>query len=184
MNTGLVTAAPEMALLPEPGRRLAWLRPLCEADLERAHELEKSAYAHPWSRRQLADSLAEGHPAWALWSPAEAGEYVPPGGGDGLVLLGHLLCMRGHQELHLLNLTVAPSQQRQGWGRRLLQSWIGWARLQPVEQLLLEVRAANLAAQALYRACGFECVGQRRAYYPAAHGQREDAWVMCLRLQP
>ncbi len=48
--------------------------------------------------------------------------------------------------------------------------------------LWLEVRASNLRAQQVYEAHGFRRVGERKRYYPAAHGQREDAVVMSLPL--
>ena len=48
------------------------------------------------------------------------------------------------------------------------------------EAVLLEVRASNLAAQALYARLGFERVGLRKRYY--ADG--EDAVLMTLLLRP
>ena len=51
------------------------------------------------------------------------------------------------------------------------------AQTSPVTRMLLEVRASNQAAQALYARCGFTQVGVRRRYYPATEG-REDAWVL------
>ena len=44
----------------------------------------------------------------------------------------------------------------------------------------LEVRASNARARSLYARRGFNEVGLRRGYYPAAQGQREDAVVMSL----
>jgi ribosomal-protein-alanine N-acetyltransferase len=40
----------------------------------------------------------------------------------------------------------------------------------------------NLRAMRVYEAHGYQRVGQRKDYYPAGEGQREDAVVMCLRL--
>jgi ribosomal-protein-alanine N-acetyltransferase len=34
----------------------------------------------------------------------------------------------------------------------------------------------------VYEAHGFRRMGQRKQYYPAGHGQREDAIVMSLKL--
>jgi len=45
--------------------------------------------------------------------------------------------------------------------------------------VLLEVRAGNAGAIALYRAAGFEVTGERRAYY--ANG--EDALLMAIELR-
>ncbi len=48
-------------------------------------------------------------------------------------------------------------------------------------RMLLEVRATNRAALALYTRQGFIEVGRRHGYYPA-HEQREDAIVMAREL--
>ena len=50
--------------------------------------------------------------------------------------------------------------------------------------LWLEVRAGNSGARAAYRRLGFAESGVRPDYYPAAHGQRESAVVMSLRVDP
>ncbi len=57
-----------------------------------------------------------------------------------------------------------------------------WARGQRAEWLWLEARVGNLRAVQIYEAHGFRRVGQRKAYYPADRGQREDAIVMSLKL--
>ena len=97
-------------------------------------------------------------------------------------LLGYFVAMLGVDEAHLLNITVAPAYQRQGWARVLLDALALWARGRGAQWLWLEVRASNLRAQQVYEAHGFRRVGERKRYYPAAHGQREDAVVMSLPL--
>ena len=64
----------------------------------------------------------------------------------------------------------------------LLDALALWARGRGAQWLWLEVRASNLRAQQVYEAHGFRRVGERKRYYPAAHGQREDAVVMSLPL--
>jgi ribosomal-protein-alanine N-acetyltransferase len=97
-------------------------------------------------------------------------------------LLGYFVAMPGFEEVHLLNITVAPACQRQGWALVMLDALVLWARAQRAEWLWLEVRASNTRAQQVYLRRGFARVGQRKAYYPAGHGLREDAVVMSLRL--
>jgi ribosomal-protein-alanine N-acetyltransferase len=87
--------------------------------------------------------------------------------------------MTGVDELHLLNVTVAPPWQGQGHGRGLLEAVAGHGSRLGLATLWLEVRASNRRARALYRRFGFAEVGLRRHYYPAA-GEREDAVVMSL----
>jgi ribosomal-protein-alanine N-acetyltransferase len=91
--------------------------------------------------------------------------------------------MSGVDELHLLNLTVAPAWQGRGHGSQLLRIVQEHARARGLGSLWLEVRQSNHRAQALYRRQGFTEVGLRKAYYPAA-GAREDAVVMSLSIPP
>ena len=48
--------------------------------------------------------------------------------------------------------------------------------------LWLEVRVGNSRALSVYEAHGFRRVGQRKNYYPAPGGLREDALVMSFKL--
>lgn len=176
------------------------IRPLQADDIERIHEIEKTAYAYPWSRKHFEDSLNAGHAVVALVAQAEAvapaatgakqlGDLPPqphwvhaPTLGNGAYVLSYCSAMMGVQELHLLNITTPPAHRRQGWARLLLKTLALWGRLQGAENLWLEVRRSNAGAQALYTALGFEAVGVRKGYYPDAAGRREDAIVMRLAL--
>jgi ribosomal-protein-alanine N-acetyltransferase len=84
--------------------------------------------------------------------------------------------------VHLLNITVASAHQGQGWGRAMLDALAIWSRAQGAQWLWLEVRAGNARAQRIYERHGYRRVGERRSYYPAGHGRREDAVVMSLKL--
>jgi ribosomal-protein-alanine N-acetyltransferase len=85
--------------------------------------------------------------------------------------------------MHLLNLTVAPAVQGRGLGRRLLDALVARCRRERRGALWLEVRESNQRARRIYQRYGFEAVGLRRGYYPAA-GRREDALVMRLAIAP
>lgn len=164
------------------------------ADIGRIHEIEKTAYAYPWSRKHFEDSLNAGHAVVALVAQAEEvgkdGLHVPqqphwvhaPTLSNGAYVLSYCVAMMGVQELHLLNITTPPAHRRQGWARLLLNTLAYWGRQHGAENLWLEVRRSNAGAQALYTAMGFEAVGVRKGYYPDAAGQREDAIVMRLAL--
>jgi ribosomal-protein-alanine N-acetyltransferase len=138
------------------------------SDLGAVMALEAHAYSHPWSHGNFVDSLAAGHLAEVL----EA---------DGLI--GYFVAMIGVDELHLLNLTVAPARQGQGHGLGLLEAVLAHARARRLAAVWLEVRASNVRARALYARHGFDEVGLRRGYYPAHHG-REDAVVMRRAIEP
>jgi ribosomal-protein-alanine N-acetyltransferase len=87
--------------------------------------------------------------------------------------------MLGVDEAELLDIGVAAAHQRQGWGKKLLLAVQALANDHEKQNLLLEVRASNAAAIALYQGVGFKNIGLRRAYYPA-DGAREDAILMGL----
>ena len=156
-------------LQPAPSSAVeAHLEPMTPERLPAVLAVEQSVYSHPWTRGNFNDTLAAGHHALCLL------------GGDELI--GYFVAMRGFEEVHLLNITVAPAHQRQGWALVLLDALVLWSRAQGAQWLWLEVRASNTRAQQIYLKRGFARVGLRKAYYPAGHGLREDAVVMNLRL--
>lgn len=153
------------AVLKSPQARF---EPLLTRHLVDVMRIEQSAYAHPWSMANFQDALVAGYQAQMVMA------------GD--TLLGYFVAMQGFDEVHLLNITVAPQYQGQGWARLMLQALSLWARGQGAQRLWLEVRIGNLRAIRLYERHGFSRVGRRKAYYPAGHGKREDAVVMSLSL--
>lgn len=146
----------------------ARFEPLETARLEQLLQIEQRAYPHPWTRGNFMDALRTGYHARVLLAGDE--------------LLGYYVAMQGVDEVHLLNITVAPEYQRQGWGRVMLDAMAIWARGLSAQWLWLEVRVGNTRAIAIYESHGYRRVGLRKNYYPAGHGQREDAVVMSLRL--
>lgn len=146
----------------------AQFEPMTEPRLDEVVAIEREAYDHPWTRGNFVDSMRSGYEAQLL----EAGG----------IILGYFVAMKGIDEVHLLNITVAPAHQGQGWARVMLDALALWARGQGAQWLWLEVRASNARAQRIYEQHGYRRVGERRGYYPAAHGRREDAVVMSLKL--
>lgn len=142
--------------------------PLLAERLDAVLQVEQRAYAHPWNRTNFLDALHSGYQAQMLVA-------------DGTVL-GYFVAMQGVDEVHLLNITVDPEFQGQGWAKVLLDALALWARGQGAEWLWLEVRVGNARAMHVYESHGYRRVGQRKQYYPADNGQREDAVVMSLRL--
>ncbi|HEX4022442.1 MAG TPA: GNAT family N-acetyltransferase [Acidobacteriaceae bacterium] len=78
-------------------------------------------------------------------------------------------------ECELENMAVAPAWRRRGLGRRLVEKAIHWCVEQKTSQVLLEVRASNIAAMELYEGMGFQHVGRRLGYY---RQPSEDAMQM------
>ena len=156
-------------LKPAPSSAVeAHLAPMTPERLPAVLAVEQSVYSHPWTRGNFTDTLAAGHHALCLL------------GGDELI--GYFVAMRGFEEVHLLNITVAPAHQRQGWALVLLDALVLWSRAQGAQWLWLEVRVSNLRARQVYEKYGFERVGERKRYYPSASAEREDAIVMSYAL--
>lgn len=182
------------AVLQQP--REARLEPITLERIPAICAVEQTAFTHPWTAANFSDSLAAGYHcqclvvaapdqqdvsslrrgARALWHRSAARRH----GGEALI--GYFVAMKGVDEVHLLNITVAPAFHGQGWAPLMLEALAGWSRGQNAQWLWLEVRASNLRALAVYERNGFRRVGMRKGYYPALNGGREDAVVMSLRL--
>lgn len=134
------------------------------ADVAKLEAIAAECGLHVDFRAELARSYA------LLRVAREAGEAI-----------GFALVWRAADELHLTDLGVTPGARRRGVARRLLQSLCQEGRELGARVMLLEVRASNAAALALYGSCGFEELDRRARYY-ADTG--EDAVVMQLLLGP
>ncbi|HFC7686660.1 TPA: ribosomal protein S18-alanine N-acetyltransferase [Neisseria meningitidis] len=117
-----------------------------------------------WTQRQFESALV---------SPSEEVFLAEKDGGIAAFIVWQNL--PDESELHLI--ATAPECRRQGIASALLEYW--YAHLpEDTQRLLLEVRAGNTAAQALYAAHGFTDAGRRKNYYRTADGKTEDAVLM------
>ncbi|RZL93691.1 MAG: ribosomal-protein-alanine N-acetyltransferase [Variovorax sp.] len=183
-----------MSAVLEP--REARLEPITPERIPAVCAIERMAFTHPWTPANFSDSLAVGYHCQCLVAPPEmVSEPAPLRAGIARALwsrpaartadetlIGYFVAMKGVDEVHLLNITVAPEFQGQGWAQLMLEALAGWSRAQRAQWLWLEVRASNLRALSIYERHGFRRVGMRKGYYPAEGNSREDAVVMSLRL--
>ena len=79
----------------------------------------------------------------------------------------------------IVDIRVRRDERRNGLATRLLKA--SFDALNGVEKVILEVRAGNTAARALYGRMGFQTVGHRAEYYSTSQG-REDALLMSMLL--
>ncbi|TVP88677.1 MAG: ribosomal-protein-alanine N-acetyltransferase [Pseudomonadaceae bacterium] len=143
------------------------LKVMQEDDIDAVLRVEYSAYSHPWTRGIFLDCVKSGYECWMLFRGAQQ--------------VGHAVLTAAGDESHLLNLTIKPESQGNGFGRLLLQHMLLRAQQRHADVCFLEVRASNVAAIALYDQFGFNEIGRRKNYYPMAGG-REDALVMAFTL--
>jgi ribosomal-protein-alanine N-acetyltransferase len=169
MSLSMKPASTEEGAQPsEATRNRVTLSPMTQDDLDAVIAIEQTAYSHPWTRGNFRDSINPLFEAQCLWLEGE--------------LLGYFLAMRGFEEMHLLNITVAPAHQGQGWAHMMLDALSLWSRHAGAQWLWLEVRQSNQRALQVYERYGFKQVSIRKDYYPAGRQQREHAVVMSLKL--
>jgi ribosomal-protein-alanine N-acetyltransferase len=145
-------------------KKLKYFQKMLEKDLDDVMRLESLTYPFPWTRKLFEDCLEK--PSYTCWIFKHQHCFS-----------GYLISSSAAGEAHILNLCVHPHLQGKGWGRKLLAEaeWI--ARIHRADTCFLEVQVSNLAALYLYESSGYNEIGRRRNYYPAANG-REDAIVM------
>ena len=150
---------------------LVHFEPLSALWLDTLLPIEERAYVHPWSRGNFQDAMVAGYETQLLVNAEHE-------------LLGYFVAMSVLDEVHLLNITVNPVFQRQGWARVLLDALALWARQKNAQWIWLEVRESNARAREVYLKQGFAEVGLRKNYYPNPDGPRENAVLMSLNLWP
>ena len=95
-------------------------------------------------------------------------------------IVGYIVARLIAGELHINNVAVHEDHRRRGIGAVLLKKILAKGEQLGGAVAFLEVRAGNLAAQALYEGRGFRVVGQRRKYY---YDPVEDALVMSVQIR-
>lgn len=142
--------------------------PMTAGHLPQVAALEKICFpADPWSEALFREALENPRAAVLLAQ------------GERDAVLGYAVVSVVLDEGNLDNIAVAPGYRRQGVADALLSVLTGFGR-EHLAALMLEVRASNAPAIALYEKHGFAAVGRRRNYYDAP---REDAVLMTLIFQ-
>jgi ribosomal-protein-alanine N-acetyltransferase len=132
-------------------------------DVPAVHEIERLSFRTPWPARAFEQELRGNR--LARYLAARAGDAVVGFAGVWLMV----------DDAHVTTFSVHPDWRRQGIGRQLLLNLAELSGTIGARRMTLEVRPSNVAAQALYRAFGFEIVGRRPHYYT---DDGEDALIM------
>jgi [ribosomal protein S18]-alanine N-acetyltransferase len=164
-----------MAALRKPRLDGSWrtdvpfrIRQGVPADARALVAIERRAFADPWSEASFRESLGA---AWSFGLVAERDAEI----------VGYLIAREAAGTGEILNLAVDPPHRRSGIAHALLDAGLRMLRHRHVEEVFLEVRQSNVAAQALYRSADFQPVGRRPAYY---RNPVEDALVLRRALAP
>jgi ribosomal-protein-alanine N-acetyltransferase len=145
------------------------LRAMVTGDLDAARRLEEVAYGtDAWTRRTLEDELVNRFSEYVV---AE----LRTNAASTSELAGFVGVWFMRDQLHLVTIAVDPVRRRLGIAARLLLRCFELATEAEMPSMVLEVRASNEGAQALYKRFGFTQIGRLRGYY---RDDGEDAMVM------
>lgn len=97
-------------------------------------------------------------------------------------IVGYCLYQVVFEQAEILRIGTHPDYQRQGIASQLFIKLNKELQDNKVESLLLEVRADNLPAIALYERQGFVIIHQRKGYYSQPNHSAIDALIMQLKL--
>lgn len=152
------------AILESPARENGF-RLMLENDLDEIIAIEESIYPYPWTRGIFHDCLNIGYLCWVLQVKEK--------------IIAYSVMSVAVEESHLLTIVVSENEQRQGYGKKMLDEMIRLAKKGEANTMYLEVRVSNKKAIQLYHQRGFNELGIRDNYYPADEG-REDALIFAL----
>ena len=136
-------------------------------DLPRIMEIEAASQPVPWTEALFVRELE--NPVSRIWVAALDGEVV-----------GFLVVWSVVDELHILDVAVAPESRRQGHARAMLKEALADAVRRGLAYATLEVRESNTGARRLYADLGFRELGVRKRYY---RDNGEDAVLLGLLLE-
>ena len=124
--------------------------------------LEKLCFADPWSEKSIASELGN---IWSYWVVALWDDRV----------IGYIGSQSSIDETDVMNVAVHPDFRRKGIAESLIDTLIQELKNRGSHALMLEVRASNAPAIALYEKLGFLQVGCRKNYY---RNPKEDALIL------
>ena len=132
------------------------------AHVPQVAELERICFADPWSEKSVASELDN---KWALWFVALEEDKVA----------GYIGSQTSIDETDVMNVAVHPDFRRRGIAETLVNALVTELKNRGSHALMLEVRASNAPAIALYEKLGFVQVGCRKNYY---RNPKEDALIL------
>ena len=90
------------------------------------------------------------------------------------IIIGYIKIWKIMEDLHIEQLGVLETFQRQGIGEKLLKLSINYSVQENINKIMLECRQSNTSAINLYKKYLFEITSIRKNYYPLDN-KREDA---------
>ena len=124
-----------------------------------------------WTEQTLAEMLAQDSTHIMI-------VYKPEGKADNNKVIGYCLYQVIFEQAEILRIGTHPDYQRQGIASQLFATLNNELINNKVESLLLEVRADNAPALALYEQQAFAVIHTRKNYYQLPHQPSVDAIIL------
>ncbi len=125
-------------------------------------ELDYQSFPDPWSQKSILETIA--NPQTICLAAEKAGRMT-----------GYLFAYTAMDEAEIARIAVAKEQQKQGTGRKILETLEEICRKNKIHKLMLDVRKSNGGARAFYTKAGFGEDGIRKEFYS---DPKEDAVLM------
>ena len=124
-----------------------------------------------WTEQTLAEMLAQDSTHILI-------VYKPEGKANNNKVIGYCLYQVIFEQAEILRIGTHPDYQRQGIASQLFATLNNELINNKVESLLLEVRADNAPALALYEQQAFAVIHTRKNYYQLPHQPSVDALIL------
>lgn len=121
-------------------------------DCEQVAQIEKEAFADPWSEKSLKDFLEKDYAHFFVATDKDA-------------IIGYIGSYITIDEMDITNVAVLEAYRGKGAGNSLLLAVIECGRREGCVGINLEVRESNATAIGLYEKNGFVSLGKRKNFY-------------------
>ena len=144
------------------------IRWMIRRDMSEVLDIERQCFEFAWSEEDFLCCLRQRN---CIGMVAERQERI----------VGFMIYELLKSQLHVLNFAVAPWSRRQGVASQMVEKLVNKLSQQRRQEVCLEVRETNLAAQLFFRSQGLQADGVLRGHY---EDTEEDAYVMRYQLYP
>lgn len=141
------------------------IREMTAEDILKVVKLDNLVFSMKWDEKSFTEEIKKDYSYYFV--AEENGEIAGFAG---------VWCV--YETADIEKIAVSPDIRRSGIGGALLAAIIKKAEECGCEEMMLEVRESNIAAQGLYKKYGFETIGIRKGYYNG-----ENAVIMKLILK-
>src|SRR5262245_5621430 len=142
------------------------IRWMIRRDMPEVLAIETDSFEFPWCENDFLRCLRQRN---CIGMVAEHENRV----------VGFMIYELHKTRLHILNFAVGPVFRRLGTGSQMIDKLVNKLSQQRRQEIVLEVRETNLAAQLFFQTQGFRAVKVLRNHYADSS---EDAYVMQYRL--